>query len=128
MLGGGMRQAGVIAAAALHAIEADWHGIMAMDHQRARHFAEAVSTIPGFHSDPLSVKTNIVYAEVDTRIIDMDVVAATLKAQGVLITAAYAWGACEDEHHERVRFVFHRDVCDASAEAAAGMLRAAALV
>jgi len=123
MLGGGMRQAGVIAAGALHALEADWRGIMARDHRRTKHFAEAVAEIPGFHADPEGVQTNILYAEVDTRVVDMGQLATQVGEEGLLVTGAYCWGACEDEDMARIRFVFHRDVSDDEAEAAAVILR-----
>ena len=126
MLGGGMRQAGVIAAGGLRALEMDWRGILAADHRRTKHFAEALREIDGFDVDLSQLQTNILYAEVDTRRINMDAVATTVKSKGLLITPAYAWGRCTDEHKSRIRFVFHRDVSDTAAEQAVGLVRAAA--
>jgi threonine aldolase len=62
-LGGAMRQAGVIAAAALHALE---HHVdrLAEDHARARRLAEGLAALPGVAVDPALVDTNIVVFEV----------------------------------------------------------------
>lgn len=64
MFGGGMRQAGVIAAGGLYALE---HHIerLAEDHARARRLAEAVNAMDGFSVDLDSVQTNMVYVEGD---------------------------------------------------------------
>jgi threonine aldolase len=59
MFGGGMRQAGVIAAAGLVALEKS-PGRLHIDHTNAKRLAEGVVTIPGFVIDPTKVKTNIV--------------------------------------------------------------------
>ena len=62
-LGGGMRQAGVLAAAALHALE--HHRPRLMDDIRnARAFAEGLSKLPGLAIDPADVRSNIVRFEV----------------------------------------------------------------
>ncbi|MFO7900748.1 MAG: GntG family PLP-dependent aldolase [Planctomycetota bacterium] len=59
MLGGGMRQVGIIAAAALYAID---HNIdrLAEDHANAKRLAEALADLPGIELDPDAVETNIV--------------------------------------------------------------------
>jgi threonine aldolase len=57
-LGGGMRQAGVLAAACLIALE-DSPRKLAADHANARFLAEGLSKIPGIRIDPQSVATNI---------------------------------------------------------------------
>jgi threonine aldolase len=63
MYGGAMRQAGILAAAALYALD---HNIerLAEDHENARHLAEAIAALPGIHLDPRTVETNIVIFEV----------------------------------------------------------------
>ncbi len=62
MLGGGMRQAGVIAAAGIVAIE-KMVDRLAEDHVNARRFAEGLAQIPGFSVSPEKVQTNIVNFE-----------------------------------------------------------------
>ncbi|MFG0330247.1 MAG: threonine aldolase family protein [Phycisphaerales bacterium] len=64
MLGGAMRQSGVLAAAALHAL--DHHRErLADDHARARKLAAAIANMPKLSIDPDAVETNIVYFDVD---------------------------------------------------------------
>jgi len=60
MFGGGMRQAGVIAAAGIFALENNVERL-ADDHIRARRLAEAISEIPGFSVNIDQVQTNMVY-------------------------------------------------------------------
>jgi len=64
MFGGGMRQAGIIAAGALYALE---HNIerLAEDHANARQLAAAIAGMPKVSTDPKTVETNIVYFDVD---------------------------------------------------------------
>jgi threonine aldolase len=66
MFGGGMRQAGILAAAALYAVENNIERL-AEDHANARHLAEAITELPGIGLDPAEVETNIVIFEVDKR-------------------------------------------------------------
>jgi len=58
-LGGGMRQVGVLAAAALVALE-EMVDRLAEDHHNARRLAEGLSSIPGIILDPAQIQTNIV--------------------------------------------------------------------
>ncbi|MFW6086386.1 MAG: GntG family PLP-dependent aldolase [Myxococcota bacterium] len=63
MLGGGMRQVGVLCAAALHAL--DYHvERIAEDHANARRLAEGLGDLPGLECDPSAVQTNIVLCNV----------------------------------------------------------------
>jgi threonine aldolase len=62
LLGGGMRQVGVLAAAGLHAIEHHRAGL-ADDHDKARRLADAMAASPAFDVDPEMVATNIVVAQ-----------------------------------------------------------------
>src|SRR5205823_6054803 len=59
-LGGGMRQAGVLAAAGLLALK-EGPLLLAADHRRARELAEALAPLPGLEVDPAQVETNIVF-------------------------------------------------------------------
>ncbi|HZU77531.1 MAG TPA: low-specificity L-threonine aldolase [Dehalococcoidia bacterium] len=63
MVGGGMRQAGILAAAGLYALD---HMIerLAEDHANARRLAAGLASVPGINIDPDAVETNIVVLEV----------------------------------------------------------------
>ena len=63
MLGGGMRQAGVLAAAGLIALEESPKGL-ARDHENAQHLAKGLAAIRGITLDPKRVVTNIVIFDV----------------------------------------------------------------
>ncbi len=76
MLGGGMRQAGVMAAAALVALDT-MRERLAEDHARARALAEHISDLPGFSVDLHNVETNIVMLDVA----DFDMPASDITAQ-----------------------------------------------
>ena len=114
LLGGGMRQAGILAAAGLYALEHNI-GRMADDHRRARLLAERLARVPGLHVDLGKVQTNMVYA--DTR------ASGTPAADMVRhLAAAGVW--CLDEGPWTIRLVTHLDVDDADVEEA-GELTAA---
>jgi threonine aldolase len=113
LFGGGMRQAGVIAAGALYALE---HHIerLAEDHRNAQVIAEAVADTPGLRLDPPDVQTNLVFFHIDSELGSSRDVAAALKQRGVLVhpTAPQTIRACT-----------HLDVSPAQAERVAETLR-----
>jgi threonine aldolase len=80
MWGGAMRQAGVIAAAGLYALD---HHVerLADDHANARRLADGLAAIEGVTIEPASVETNIVVFEVA----DAAAFCAALEADGVLM-------------------------------------------
>lgn len=109
-LGGGMRQAGVLAAAGLIALtEMPWR--LGEDHANARLLAEAVAEVAGVEIDLQSVQTNIVIFTL-TEAGDAPSFVAALRAKGV---AASAIGP------HAVRFVTHFDVSRDDCERAAGV-------
>jgi threonine aldolase len=107
-LGGGMRQAGVLAAAGLIALE-EHPRKLAADHATARYLAEALSRTPGIAVDPAKVQTNIVIYDVSACGIPAAEFSAKLKAKGVLMNAV-------GETH--LRLVTHYDVNREGAELA----------
>jgi threonine aldolase len=111
-IGGAMRQAGIIAAACLYALD---HHVerLADDHANARYLAEGLAEIPGIELDPATVQTNIVWFDVRGRMSAAEV-AATLKELDVLIGA---YGAA------RMRAVTHLDVDRDGIETALQTLR-----
>jgi threonine aldolase len=64
VLGGGMRQAGVIAAAGIVALQ-EMTGRLVDDHRNARRLAEGLSAMRRARIDPERVRTNIVYVNLD---------------------------------------------------------------
>ncbi len=100
MFGGGMRQAGVLAAAGSYALEHHREDL-SRDHERIRHLATEVGRMSGFHVDPDRVQTNILTFGV-LGSSSFDVVDA-LRAQGVLVLP---WGP------DMIRATAHRDVSD----------------
>lgn len=65
MLGGGMRQAGIIAAACRYAMENNVSRLKE-DHRNARQLAAGLATIPGINCDPSTVDTNMVFIELES--------------------------------------------------------------
>jgi threonine aldolase len=63
MLGGSMRQSGVIAAAALYALDNNWDRL-AEDHDNARHLSEGLANIEGIEIDVPRMQTNLVFFDV----------------------------------------------------------------
>ncbi|XQU09336.1 low-specificity L-threonine aldolase [Halomonas sp. LY9] len=100
MVGGGMRQAGIIAAACQHALE---HHVadLAHDHRRAARLAEGLAAFPAI--EVTSQATNMVFVQIDKA--HVAPLAAWLKEHGVLIELLYA-----------TRMVVHRDISDSDIE------------
>lgn len=86
VLGGGMRQAGVIAAAALHALD---HHVerLAEDHEHARILSGAVEQTPGLSLESGPVETNLVWIAIDPEFGTGQEVAGRLRERGVLVAA-----------------------------------------
>ena len=99
LLGGGMRQAGIIAAAGLVALEHELPRLPE-DHQKARLIAETLSQLPGVEIDMTCVQTNILRFGLEREDMDVHEFCSRLEDRG--IKAAPSGG--------RLRFVTHRDV------------------
>jgi threonine aldolase len=85
-VGGGMRQAGVIAAAGIVALD-EMVDRLAEDHANARHLAAGIAEVPGVGVDPGAVQTDIVIFDVDpARAPAADLVAA-LRQRAVQVSA-----------------------------------------
>ena len=108
LFGGGMRQAGVIAAAALVGLE-DERVRLPEDHARAKKLAEGLAGIPGIRVNASDVETNIIVLLLEGEWGDSAAVVPKLKSRGVL---AGAWGPSS------IRMVTHADVGDADVERA----------
>ena len=84
VLGGGMRQAGILAAAAKIALT-EHVARLADDHANAKTLAEGLNRVPGFKVNTDVVQTNIVFAKIDAAI-DQQALAAKLKEKDIIIT------------------------------------------
>lgn len=114
MFGGGMRQAGVLAAAGRIALE-ESPKRLAIDHRNAQRLAEGIAQIPSLRIDPKTVKTNIVIFDCQKTGLGAVQLCDALKPHGIwaLDTAPYS-----------VRFVTHCDVDEQGIERALQVLRA----
>jgi threonine aldolase len=113
LFGGGMRQAGVAAAAALYAVENHIERL-ADDHRNARVIAQAIADTPGLRLDPPEVETNLVFFEVDADLGPAQELAAALKQRGIL---THTTGP------QTIRVCTHLDVSSAQAERVADTVR-----
>jgi threonine aldolase len=110
MAGGGMRQAGMLAAAASYALD---HHItrLADDHALAKRLRDALAAMPGLSVD--LVHSNIVFVDVQDRLkAKASGLIAHLKSHGILATGLY-----------RLRFVTHLDVDAAGVDRAVAVIR-----
>ena len=85
LFGGGMRQGGVIAAAALYAVENQFERL-ADDHRNAQVIAQAIVDSPGLRLECAQVETNLVWFEIDPDLGTAKDFAARLKEKGILIS------------------------------------------
>ena len=100
IFGGGMRQAGVLAAAALYGLN---HNVARLeeDHHKAKVLAGMLAEVPGFVIDMESVQTNIIVINVGQTGRTPDQVLSLLRSKGVLLTLGNYMG---------IRAVTHLDV------------------
>jgi threonine aldolase len=112
MLGGAMRQSGIIAAAGLYALD---HNIerLAEDHANARLIAERLAQSPRVKLDMATVQTNILVFHVAAGAPDAPTVVARAKEKGVLISAFSP---------RMLRLVTHLDVTRAQSATAADVI------
>jgi threonine aldolase len=110
MLGGALRQSGIVAAGCLYALD---HHIdrLAEDHEHARLLAEGLAELPSVGIDPAAIETNIVIFEVPDAPALVRSVADEVELQAV------------DAH--RVRAVTHLDIGTADIETTLAVLRLA---
>lgn len=114
MLGGGMRQVGVLAAAGLVALE-EVLPRLGDDNRRARRLADLLAEVPGVTLDPDLVETNIVFFGLAAECpVTAGELARRLTAEGVQV---HALGAAS------VRMVTHHHITDQDVETAAGVVR-----
>ena len=113
IIGGGMRQAGVIAAGALYALENNVERLKD-DHKNAKFFAEEISKLNDIEIDMSTVQTNIVIFRLKRDENGINKFKHDLKTKGVLIS---------DGSYGSLRVVFHLDVSEEQAKEAAGVFK-----
>ena len=116
MLGGGMRQAGIIAAAGIVALTT-MVDRLAEDHQNARALAQGLALVAGLNVRPVANRTNMVVLEVDGDADTSRRFAAAMKERGVLISPREATSFRAVTHHGVSRADIDRTVA-AAAQAA----------
>ena len=115
MVGGGMRQAGVLAAAGLVALDS-MIDRLAEDHQNARRLAQGLANIDGLTVDPEKIQTNIVFFEVNESLGTAADMIAALNRQGVQVSYP---------GKQSIRMVTHRHISAADIEEALSRTSAA---
>ena len=119
MLGGAMRQAGVIAAAALVGLE-EMRERLVDDHRNAKRFAQGLAQLPGVRIDPSKVVTNIVAFEVDPAVMDAAAFHKSCAEQGLRISRYLG-------NSPRLRAVTHVDLSPDDIDVALEVARAVLL-
>lgn len=99
MVGGAMRQAGILGAAGMLALT-EQSKRLKQDHDNAKKLAIALAELPGFSVNSEFVQTNIVFAKLDETV-EIDKIAKELEKDGILMSPS-----------NPVRFVTHKDVSE----------------
>lgn len=97
VLGGGMRQAGILCAAAKIALEYNISKLKT-DHENAQYLAKQLNNINGFSVELKQVETNMVFVKID-KTVDIFSIANNLKSQKIMLTPS-----------ENMRLVTHLDI------------------
>lgn len=84
LVGGTMRQSGVIAAAGIVALE-QMIDRLSEDHENAQRLAKGLEGLPGMYIDPAEMPTNLVFVDLDPTMISGDVFSGCLETEGVLV-------------------------------------------
>ncbi|NOH80328.1 low-specificity L-threonine aldolase [Vibrio sp. RE86] len=99
MVGGGMRQAGILAAAGKLALTQQVEQLKT-DHSNAKLLANKLSELPGFNVNAEFVQTNIVFAKLDESV-DIEHIAKQLSQEGITVSPG-----------NPIRFVTHKDITE----------------
>ena len=110
--GGAMRQAGIIAAAGIYALQ---HNVqrLAEDHANARRLAQGLRNLPGITVDAETVETNIVFFDIAGTGMDAETFCAHLNQRGVILGGAGS----------RIRALTHLDVSQGDVDRALDTIR-----
>jgi threonine aldolase len=110
MVGGGMRQAGVLAAAGLVALDS-MVDRLAEDHANARKLAQGLANINGLKLDPDRIQTNIVIFDLDSSVGTAGDLIRALRSQDLLVSSP---------GRHSIRMVTHRHIDGADIDEALG--------
>ena len=113
MVGGNLRQSGVVAAAGIVALE-EMTERLAEDHRRARELASGLAALDASFSDPREVETNIVNVDLARQVRLSSDWAAALKSRGILVGPTKP---------KRLRLLTHRHIGDGEVERALSAFR-----
>ena len=113
LLGGAMRQVGVVAAAGLVAVR-EQLPTLGRDHALAARLADALSQIEGIEVDQPALRTNMVLIDTSGTGAPASTIAARLAEEGIKASARPPW---------TVRFVTHREIGEAELDRLVGSLR-----
>jgi threonine aldolase len=114
MVGGGMRQAGVLAAAGIVALES-MIDRLAQDHANAKYLAENLADIPGIDLDPARVKTNIVFFDLQNGLTAKDLAERVARDRVLIMSSG----------EKKVRVVTHYGIERSDVDAAIGAVKRA---
>lgn len=112
LFGGGMRQAGILAAAALFALK---HHVkrLAQDHAKAKTLADAIGRCPGLQLDHPTVETNILWFRSDSTLPPVNELVTAFKEKGLLVHTSGL---------NLMRMVTHLDASEEQVQKACGIL------
>ncbi len=113
IFGGGMRQAGILAAAGLYALKNNRERLI-VDHENALWLARELSTIPGFGIDLATVQSNIIIIDVEQTGHQPEAILSAFKERGLLLSAGNYMG---------LRAVTHLDASRSQIEEAASIAK-----
>ena len=113
MLGGAMRQTGIISACALVSLM-DWQDKLTIDNHNAKFLAEELAQIPGIRCDPSVVDTNILYLTVEEK--KLKQLKTDHRGIHKKILEEFKCNFMVGFYNEYFRFVTHRDVTRADCE------------
>lgn len=108
IFGGGMRQVGILAAAALYALDNNIERLKE-DHKKARYFAERISALRKIYVNASDVQTNIIMIDISKTGKSQNEILTSLKSMGLLLTP---------EGSSFIRAVMHLDITDSDVEKA----------
>lgn len=113
MFGGALRQAGIVAAAAIHALENHVDRLQ-VDHDNAKLLATQLNEIDGISVNPADVESNLVYFHIDRESGTAVQLAHALRQRGILMGPSGG---------QRMRAATHLDISEDNVLVAAGVLR-----